>query len=173
MIHKSACFHDLLAKYFDDSIKVNGVMAYITNAELQLIGRKKIHEMTASSMNEDIDKAITIIENLNHVLQTVQQIKIEIKKKKLALENLLTTQENNEKSRIEYDPSIINISNKTEKAQKIKEAAKSASKQTQEQLDEIRIDLDAIDTYVTNSENNRELALSYYQALKNAVPKHG
>lgn len=173
MIHKSASFHDLLSKYFNDPVKVNGIMGYITNAEQMLIKRKRVHEMTSSTMNEDIDKAITIIENLNHVLQTVQQIKIEIKRRKLDLENLLSAQENNEKSRLEFDPSIINISSKIEKAQKIKEAAKAASKKTQEELDETKIDLDAIDTYVTNSENNRELALSYYQAMKNAAPKHG
>ncbi|MGL5314384.1 MAG: hypothetical protein ACRCX2_31630 [Paraclostridium sp.] len=173
MLHKSNLFLDLISKYFKDHNKVNAMIAYITKSETDLMNRKRIHEMTVGTMSEDLDKAIVIIETANHVVQSVGQIKVEILRKKLELERLLVTEEQTEKARLEFDPSIVGIGNKTEKDKKIREAAKAVSQKTKDEIDEIKIDLIAIEIFVSNSISNKELALSYYQALKNTAPKHG
>ncbi|MGL4988774.1 MAG: hypothetical protein ACRCX2_09480 [Paraclostridium sp.] len=172
MIHKSSLFLDILTKYMTDVNQANSAISFIEKSEKDLMKRKHLHLIDVATMNEDLDIAIRYIESQNHIIQTVSQLKISILRKKNDLDKLLMSQEQAEKSRLEFDPSIVSITNKTEQNRAKKEAAKLASQNTRDDLDEVKIELNAIEIFVTNSTNNRELALSYYQAVKNIAPKH-
>ncbi|MGL6099875.1 MAG: hypothetical protein ACRC0G_09665 [Fusobacteriaceae bacterium] len=172
MLHKSSLFLEILKSYMIDENQSNAAMYFITKAETELIKRKPLDQITVSTLSEDIDRALRYVESQNHIIQTVSQLRISILKNKLELEKKLLATEQLENARMEFNPEIIAIKTKTEQQKAKKEAAKKASQETRDELDITKIEVNAIDIFVTNATNNRELAMSYYQAVKGITPKH-
>ncbi|MGL6098296.1 MAG: hypothetical protein ACRC0G_01595 [Fusobacteriaceae bacterium] len=172
MLHKSSLFLDILSAYMTDVAQANVAINFIEKSEKDLMKRKPLDQITVSTLNEDLDRALRYIESQNHIIQAVGQLKISIMRKKLDLEKKLTSQEQAESAKLEFDPDIVAIKSKAEQTKVKKEAAKVASQDTRDELDSTKIELNAIEIFVVNSNNNRELAMSYYQAVKGVMPKH-
>lgn len=166
-IGTSSIFKEVLETYELDRIKSGQILKAITDFEGLFNKKIALEKIIVANYNQSLNLSLDYIKNTNTIVSWVSQMKILIMRKKSNIKKKIDLATAKEMKRLETAEIIVSIASKTERDKQKKFFLEEALLEDQYELDNINIDLEAINAFVKEAENERDLAYAYYQAIKN------
>lgn len=166
-IGTSSIFKEVLETYENDRNKSAQIIKNITDFEGLFNKKMPLEKITVANYNQTLNLSLDYIKNANTISSWVGQMRILIMRRKIAMKKKIDLATSREIKRLQSAEIIVSIASKTERDKQKKFFLEEALLEDQYELDNINIDLEAINTFVKEAENERDLSYAYYQAIKN------
>lgn len=165
-IGTSSLFKEVLTTYEPDSTKCDAIINSIKKYEHDIMQKIPLEKIKVNDYNQYLNLSLDYIEKANSILSWTSQIRLKILRVKNNVSKRLELKIKSETRRIEDLDFIIGITSKTEKDKQKKFFLEESVLEMQYELENVKVDLEYISTFIKDAENLRDLVYSYYQAIK-------
>lgn len=166
MLHKSSLFNMLLASYKQQSVSEK-IIELITQFETDFNKRIPIQNITKDNHPEVLNNALNYIENSIQIKSWTEDLRLNILRNK----NTVSKRFEIEQIRVSNDAdnysTIKEMTNKTDRAKLKQFYIKEQTLQLEQELSEVKINLECAEMFANEAKSAEELAYAYYQAVKN------
>lgn len=165
MLNNSTQFRLLLEKYIEHD-KVEAILREISFFENGFAQRTKLQNINNANFSTALNSSVEFIEKSNAVLSLNMQLHMKIKQVYSSKKRLLELNQISRAQTLEASDLISEIKSKTEKDKILKTKLKNEFIALEQEIEDIKDDLEFIDYFISTSKDTKSLAESYYQSVK-------
>lgn len=165
MLNNSTQFRLLLEKYIKHD-KVEAILREISFFENGFAQRTKLQNINNANFSTALNSSVEFIEKSNAVLSLNMQLHMKIKQVYSSKKRLLELNQISRAQTLEASDLISEIKSKTEKDKILKTKLKNEFIALEQEIEDIKDDLEFIDYFISTSKDTKSLAESYYQSVK-------
>lgn len=166
MLHKSSLFNMLLSSYKQPEISEK-IIELITKFEVAMQKRIPIQNITKDNYSEVLNNALNYIENSIQIKSWTEDLRLNILRNKNTLNKKFEIEQIKVSNDVDNYSTIKEMSNKTDKAKLKQFYIKEQTLPLEQELQEVKINLECAEMFASEAKSNEELAYAYYQAVKN------
>lgn len=165
MLNNSTQFRLLLEKYIEHD-KAENILREISFFENSFAQRTKLQNINNANFSTTLNSSVEFIEKSNAVLSLNMQLHMKIKQVYSSKKRLLELNQISRTQTLEASDLLTEVKSKTEKDKLLKNKLKNEFIALEQEIEEIKDDLEFIDYFISTSKDTKCLAESYYQSVK-------
>lgn len=166
MLHKSSLFNMLLASYKQPAVSEK-IIELITQFEIEFNKRVPIQNITRDNHPEVLNNALNYIENSIQIKSWTEDLRLNILRNKNILNKKFEVEQIKVSNDVDNYTTIKEITNKTDRAKLKQFYIKEQTLPLEQELQEVKINLECAEMFASEAKSMEELAYAYYQAVKN------